>query len=211
MPDKQLTPTKSLIPKEVAEQLLAMLYHYFGMVIFLVLAIFLYSAWYFILNPKYDAVSSGEELNKKNAEVLVKSQYLRQLQTLQKMYDEINPADIDKIKQIVDRDNDSNGLLKELDYIITDNGMKALEIKSVPTEDSFEIVNYAGSSKRSDDLLKSTRVWRTTVQIANVDYFDLRNALRTIEYNIRLMDVQALSYDPVKKTASIELLTYHRK
>lgn len=211
MPEKVTDPKVKNPNQELQTQLLSILYDYFGIITFLVCVGLLYVSWTYVINPKYNQIASGEELNKKNEEYMAKSQYLKQLNTLKETYDKLNKADIAKVGQIIDRENDSSGLYRELEYIVKSHNMTPVEIKPVQTDDSFEIVNRAGSSHRSDKTLPQTRVWRTTVAIEKAEYANLLRVLRTIEFNIRLMDVQSVSYDPVNKKATLELLTYHRK
>ncbi|HNX11187.1 MAG TPA: hypothetical protein PKI61_03525, partial [bacterium] len=52
---------------------------------------------------------------------------------------------------------------------------------------------------------------RVSVSVANIDYPHLKKLLGLIEHNLRLTDVQDLSFNPAEKTAALHLSTYYFK
>ena len=189
------------------KQSLIYLYRYFNLVIILaVLAAFSLSFVY-LLYPKYMSVQKGAEVQSKQEEQNQKIQYLIKLNQLRQTYQAINQSDKDKINAIINNTNNKDDLFNEMQALSLREQVTLDSLEVQPLESSWQLNNLAGSKKRSA-LFDRLEVVKTTVKLNKISYEALQDALRVLEVNLRLMDVQKVSYEPKNNTATLELLTY---
>lgn len=217
MPELETNVKKPMLNRELTDSAATLIYNFFGVLIFLTVALIATLAWLIVLQPKFKAINSGEEFIRKTEEYQSQVRYYGNLNAIKASYEKISAADKKKIEAFVNVSSDINDLYKEIEYLARINNMVADKIEPKELDEKFEIVNIAGSSKRNT-LLNNTKVWRTTVTLISdrsknmiVNYANLKKLLTAMEFNLRLMDVQRVSFDPLTNTAVIELLTYTRK
>ena len=166
-------------------------YKFFNIIIF-VLAILIFVCFYFfLLEPKYSAILSNDELNKKRQEFTDQSYYLIELRQL----------------KAVNNTNEKQDLFQEMQYLAVRENLTLDSLDVLPLDRSYKLENLAGNTKRSP-LFESVQVVKTAVVLSNVSYEGLIRAIKTIELNLRIMDINRVEYDPLNRKATIEFLTY---
>lgn len=182
-------------------------YRFFNLIIFIIVIIVFTLSYFFLLEPKYSAILSNDELNKKRQEFTDQSYYLIELRQLKAVYNNIITADREKINAIVNNTNEKEDLFQEMQYLAVRENLTVDSLDVMPLDRSFKLENLAGNTKRSK-LFDSIQVVKTSVVLSDVSYESLLRAVKTIELNLRIMDINRVNYDPVNKKATIEFLTY---
>jgi hypothetical protein len=193
--------------EEVISQVAVKVYRFFWIIIVLAVIAVLFVAYKFFLLPEYNKIVSNAEVVKKNDEYLDKLQYYNQLIDLRNAYAKIKPEDKEKINQIVSNINDQNELYREVEYIVSKNGLKVDSIDPVTLDKSYDLPNISGKAKQSP-LLSGMKLTMTSCKISDVNYESLIRVLKTFELNLRIMDIVKTDYDPLTKKASIQFITY---
>lgn len=234
MPDKQ--EEKKKLKKEQSkknelamQQLLSALYKYFFVITILVVLGVFYAAYTYVLRPKYAAIYSGEELKSKQAEYLEKLDYFKEIIALKTVYANISDEDKAKVDKIVSTKNNKEDLFREMESITDKN-----KIRNIRNKDEFFAngVNYAdksfidtlevellpgtelrnfAESKKKGALFNNLEIIKTSFDLKDITYDDLIKILKIIEVNLRIMDVDLVTYNPDDSTAHLELLTYQLK
>ncbi|MFH1412884.1 MAG: hypothetical protein ABIG10_02545 [bacterium] len=185
-------------------------YRFFNIIIIIAVLLVFFLSFQFSLKPKYSAILNEDEIHQKQEEYTQKMKYLMQLSQLKGTFDKILQDDKDKINAIVSNTNEKEDLFKEMDYLAERENLSLESLDVLPLEDSYSLENLAENNKRSR-LFDQMMVVRTIVVLKDVSYEGLINALKTIEVNLRIMDVRRVEYDPLNRMATIELLTYQLK
>lgn len=211
------TPKKPMLNRELTDQVSTVIYNFFGVLIFITVALIATLSWITVLQPKFKAINSGEEFIRKTEEYQSQVRYYGVLNSIKSSYEGISEADKAKIESFVHVSDNVLDLYSELEYLARINNWSADKIDNKPMDDNFEIVNLAASTKRNN-LLAQTKVWRTTITLIGdkskssaASYADLKRLISSLESNLRLMDVQSVAFDPLNHSATLELLTYTRK
>lgn len=185
-------------------------YKFFNVIIIFVVIMIFFGSYKMLLRPKYNSILNEDEIRQKRTEYTQKLDYLMQLRDLRAAYDKILQDDKDKINAIINNTNEKEDLFKEMQFLAVREGVTLESLDVLPLDDSYELEDLAGNNKRSQ-LFDQVRVVRTTITLADITYESLFNTLKTIELNLRIMDVNKVDYDPFNQRAVIELLTYQLK
>lgn len=211
MPAQSANPNLSAKeqPKEnlALEQVITYVYRFFWVIDILVVVLVLGLSNWFLLKPKYDEIQSEKELLLQRDEYSKKQEYLSSLTKLGGLYDAIPQADKNKINEIVDMPNEANDLYKELQFLITENKMAPTSIEPVQMDANYEVKSLSGRSG-GGPLSGSKKVIKTTIQLSGVTYDNLYRMIERMEYNLRIMDVIKVTFDPFLRTAVLDVLTY---
>jgi len=184
-----------------------------ALLIGVVLIIFL-GAYFFLIQPKYQATITTIKTNIANQEKIYFDQKtkLNNLKAAAALYEEIkkdNLGDVRKVNAVLPSDYVKERLFGEIEEIINQSGflVDSLEIsREEMTKESPLTQNSLGES-----LPKNIGRVRIVASVGAVDYAGLKNLLFTLENNIRLLDIDKISFSPTAKTATLEIYTYYFK
>lgn len=205
MATKPTPPQKEAKTRSVlSDQAKFLSYHYFWVVDALVIIAVLAAGYYFLLLTKYKEIYSGAQIVQAQADYESKSKYLAELRGVFKLYEGIKPADKDKINKIVDNTNDRAELMNEFNFIITSNFASAI-VDPQPTDANFRL-DAISDNKKTGDLRR--KIMRSSINITGVSYESLMKMIRTMETNLRIMDISRIEYYPQREAALLEVLTY---
>jgi len=218
MPEQPvITTKKSLLNRELTDQVATVIYNFFGVLIFITVILIASLSWITILKPKFKAINSGEEFIRKTEEYQSQSRYYAMLNSIKDSYQKISAEDKKKIESFVNVSDNVLDLYSEIEYLARINNWSADKIDNKPMDDVLFRSNLSASTKRNS-LLEKTKVWRTTLTLVGdkskdpkVNYSNLKRLVLAMESNLRLMDIQRIAFDPVANSATIEVLTYTRK
>jgi len=211
MPTGQPEQTKTTVNlSSFGQRFNVYLYHYFNLIIIALLILIFILSYQFLLRPKYQSVANEEEINQKQADYLSKMNYLVELADLKKAFDQISLADREKINNIINNTNEQEDLFQEMQYLAKRENLTLDSVDVSPLDSGYDLENLAGNDKRSD-LFDRVQVVKSSVKLSKVSYEGLINALRTIEVNLRIMDINKVNYDPINRTAVLEILSYQLK
>lgn len=191
---------------------------YFGIFTIIVVILILVLSYQFILRPKYQAILTKVNTNTLEARQLApKYQELADYEKLATAYSQLDPLIIEKHSGLVPKEYIKEDLFAETLYLLSHNGydVKALDVSREGDTASSTGVNSRQNKNATKTETSKTPagigVMRTWVSVAGIDYPGLKKLLGIIEHNLRLTDVQQITFDPGTKTAVLGLTTYYLK
>ena len=175
---------------------------YFGLVVFVFVLLLSLAAYYLIIAPKFkEAISviSADTLEqqKKYNEV---AQKLVDLSSLDRSYKKIDSKLVAKVEEFLPSEYVQEQLFLELEQVIIKNGYT---VNSITVEK--ELGSAVGAANKSVGRVK------VKISVSSVDYLDFKKLLSIMESNVRLMDIEKLTFAPGDQTADFEFFTYYLK
>ena len=169
----------------------------------LVLVTSVFVLGYYLLVPKYQEISLGGEysLDTLEQEKSSRQNYLKDLKKIIENYNQISQEDIDKLKQILPEQKDIPNLFIQLQALVEDNGFI---LSSVDISEG-----NAGVAKGNNSNGAVIQRLNINLDLVGRDYIALKEFLQSLEYNLRLYDVNAVYFVPGSDTYSINLFTYY--
>jgi Tfp pilus assembly protein PilO len=151
----------------------------------------------FLIFPKYKAIkemarSTGE---RESAEYVERYKYYNQLKELNSEYEKIKQDDIDKIKIMAPEEKYQEELLAYLEEFVLKNGLLLTSANVEETASAAEGINKL--------IINLT--------VAGADYNSFKKLLDEIESNLRILDVDSLSFTPESQSASFKITAYYFK
>jgi hypothetical protein len=193
---------------------------YFKFIILIVVLLIFVASYIYILKPKYDKAVEAVKGNIVSQERV----YLQQLNKLNNfkqlvaVYSKIPSDEKDKLNNLLPPDYIKEQLFIELGYIIPQNGhnltyldfQKDKEIESeqedqrrVNTEEELFALSFL------DELPPDIGYINAEIRVANSTYNGVKNILKLLENNLRLIDVYEISFSPEDEVLELSFVTYY--
>jgi len=198
---------------------------YFDWLILVVALIILAVGFFMIIKPRYNLVSKDIELVEleQKGEFNNLQLYLNNLQKLQADYKNVAIEDKRKMDIILPKKGEIEEFFSKMEAFILKSGyiLSSLQLSVDETEVIVEQTDSKSKSKnetsdqetdvatqaKTEDLLQKIGKVNITMSIIGTDYNGLKNLLRTIENNLRLMDINNLSWSG--SSVNLQLVTYY--
>lgn len=193
---------------------------YFKFVILIIVLSILFASYVYALKPKYDKAVEAVKGNIISQERV----YLLQLNKLNKfkqlvaVYNKIPSDEKDKLNNLLPPDYIKEQLFIELGYIIPQNGynLKYLNFK----KDKEIETKQKGQRKVKVEEEKTTRSFLNelapdigyidaNLKVSNISYNGVRNLLKLLENNLRLIDIYKISFNPEDESLELSFVTYY--
>lgn len=185
--------------------------------LFIVFIVFLLGLWFFIV-PKYRSIFNQTISPKEKAEeqYLEKNRDLTDIKKLISAYNNISATDKEKIYLIIPDEVDTEGLIRDMEDMARNSGLvlesvraEAVAEKSSDSAGSFIQQQPTGDNEKK--LPQGVGAVKIEVNLIGTDYYSLKDFLKIIENNLRLFDVDSISFDPVKESTNLKITTYYLK
>lgn len=171
--------------------------NYFILLVLFVVSVILYGGYTFVLAPKQEA--SEEEVGKITDEreqtYLSLKGELARLEELSLVFNSIEKKNIDKLEKILPKKIELEELMKQMEVIVIQNG---LFLTSISVSEGAQLTNEIGTANIS-------------INIVGTSYTGFKTLLRTLENNLRLLDVTELSFSPDAKSTTLAITAYYQK
>ena len=181
-------------------------------------------AKFFVL-PLYQEAVIGTKISiaTQTDQLKNRSAYLEDLKKIKKEYESIQSGKIEKLNLLLPPDDQIPELFFQLNAIVSESGLTSsaidvTKITSEPTEQSAPLINKDGTAGEVGSIISPSspkefsKVKVETLQIslsvANGSYAKLKILLDKIERNIRLLDIQSVSFNNSFESIDITLNTY---
>lgn len=182
---------------------LAILRYYKWITVVAVILIFALS-YYFVLEPKYQQVGLGGQYNLDSLteELDKRKVYLEELKKLEANYEKISQDEIEKLEKILPAKKDIPGLFVQFQALAEKHGflLTSISINDIPQNEK-DTQKVANLSRLSISL--------NLIGRGSGSYDEIKSFLSTIEYNMRLFDVNSVYFSPDSPDYSINLFTYY--
>ena len=186
---------------------------YFNVIVFLVMIVIFITAYFLLLNPKFQATQT---VIKDNIEMQKKlyaeeAKQLRDLKTIKEIYDKIPVADLKKFDGILPDAYIKEKLFGEMEEIIIESGF-LLKTITVSTDEETEAETVAEAPTIGSGL-ETERIGKIMlkVSIGAIDYSGFKSLLKTLEANSRLFDIELVSFSQGDNSAELQFVTYYYK
>lgn len=207
---------KRIISVQVKNKINIFLYKYFNLVVLCIVVIILTFGYLSFIKPKYDQINNEYKTAsvEEDSKYLERKKYLKQLEDLKQEYQEISVVDIEKIKIMLPEEDNHEELFAQFEDIILKNGLlltslsiSEVESKLVDTKALKEENDSAEDSSSNEGILEIKTIL-VSLSFLGTDYEGLKNILSILENNLRLFDINSLSFNPGGNSTSLELYTY---
>lgn len=168
-----------------------------------------------VIIPKYISIVSGETENKNKLweELEKNKKELKESNEILAVFNQISPSDLEKVDILLPSKNVNEELFPKIKEIVTRNGL-ILNSTSIEADKqkTTSVVNLGGDEEptQPDSLNKVGKI-KIRLNISGADYYSMVSLLDSFEKNLRVMDVQNISFDPSGGSLSLDLNTYFLK
>lgn len=186
---------------------------YFKLLVVLLFFILLVPGYLFFIRPEYEAYQENRDIFTSQEQSLAqkKAQLLEYKKNLMS-YENINPADRQKIEEVLPYGSGEPDLYVNLASLASTLGAELVDLriqinesKTGPTTDNLLI---------KDKPLANAVTLRTTLvemRLANMSYAKVKSCFDLLEHNSKLLDVQSFNFNPAEGVLSLSLSTYYLK
>jgi hypothetical protein len=204
-------------PSQLMKNLQVVLFNIFAgffnwFIIVICLTILIVGYWW-LIKPKYDFISSDQELTFREREYEDKVTYLKQLNEVKNLYKGISQADKDKIDIMLSANQDIDRLkiilLREIGQVGKQQKIGVSNIAITPLDNSKEKLIKIAQEPKPSPMLEKLKLVQVTFLAEQIDYAGLKRMLTELEKSLRLMDITKVNFDPSARKASVELVTYY--
>ncbi|HKK54020.1 MAG TPA: hypothetical protein VJ926_00655 [Patescibacteria group bacterium] len=195
---------------------------YFKFAILIIVLVIFFSSYVYILKPKYDTAVEAVKGNIISQERV----YLLQLNKLNKFkqlvaaYNKIPTDEKDKLNNLLPPDYIKEQLFIELGYIIPQKGynLSHLDFKKDKEMESEQEGQRNVNTKEEktarsflNELPSDIGYIDANLKVSVVTYNGVRNLLKILENNLRLIDIYKVSFDPEGENLELSFVTYYLK
>lgn len=187
--------------------------NYFNGIAFAFFIILLITGYFFLIRPKYAQITKNTDVSsaEEEAEYRKQADYLSQLRDLDKEFKSINPEDIEKISNILPYELSHEILFAQMEKIVTQNGyiLTSLNINAGDAVKKKSRSAEGGAVAPEAAQIGAVKKLGLTMSIKGTDYSGFKKMLSALENNLRLMDINSLSFDPAENGINLEITTYY--
>lgn len=159
---------------------------YFNLFVVIFITFLLFLSYFLILKPKVDETTNAISENISSHERLLQAEKdkLTSLQEAILAYEKIDPIDLDRVNGILPNDYDKEALYGELEEVIRQNGF-------IPT--SIALTKEDTTLNTSSSTNSKIGIIGIDLSVASVNYAGMKNLLKVLEANLRILDVKQLT------------------
>jgi len=176
----------------------------FKWLVVIVVIIILLFGFFKLIIPQYKETVRIAEIitQQETVDVKSKEQELEMIKKLLLSFEKIDSRYVDKIDAIVPFKYNKEELFTEFKYIVRNSGLK---LQSINISDGG--ASPIGTSKISKRLRKII----INISVKGTDYKAFKNFLSILENNLKLMDIENVSFNPDGKSTQLIINTYYIK
>lgn len=190
----------------------------FNYLIAIVILLILLFSFFVILKPEYDDIrEKAKELTAKTEEeYFEKIKRFKRLSDYIEVYNEIDTKDIQKVEVMLSRQELKEELFTRIESIIENNGLMLLSIIVQEEQEEQTVVNKRSvilNEVEEDERKLPSEIGKIKLELSimGADYKGLKNLLRVFENNLRIMDVEHISFSPKGETIDLKITSYYYK
>jgi hypothetical protein len=165
------------------------LFQYFAHFIFVLAVVILLGGYLIFIKPNLVLLKPGAALDVTSYQKILDQEkvYLAKVEKLEKEYNDLDQARIEKLNYLMSDKIDESNLL----YLF-----EAINKKMNVGPDSFTYSSDKG-------------VTHIKINFSNKDYSSFKNYLKTIEDSIRLLDIESIQMSVTQSSYSLEISAYY--
>jgi len=193
---------------------------YFNYLAIVVALIILATGSLWLLYPRYQkAVAASQAASASwQKDFAEKSIYYDKLVALRQSYELVSPEERSKIEAMVPVGGDTDNLITQFEAIALKNGAILNSIKITNESPKSSSKPFPGSSLEKkepagifDELPQGIGLVKLEVNLSSVSYPVLKNIIKTIENNLRLLDIYKIGYPAKENKVNLVVYAYYLK
>ncbi|MFA5318004.1 MAG: type 4a pilus biogenesis protein PilO [Patescibacteria group bacterium] len=219
--ERQFNKMKENKPEIEEQQLsffMVLFRKYFYYFLLVEIIIIIAAGYLFLLKPKMDIVfkNNFEAATQESKEAQLKlNNYNRQIAGLKEIkseYEKISDADLNMINRMLPREKNESDLFLQIEKIVKGNGLLLESIflekeetdsaKKRSKRDMGEGAEAQGSEISAEEL-------KIKLIVSEAGYPAFKSLISSLESNLRIIDVDAIKYDPADESAELSLKAYY--
>ena len=189
-----------------------------------VLFVFL-AGGFFLLKPQYEKARAESDTASINEELASLEEKLARLGKVKSTFDGITLEDQEKIDRMLPKQENLENIFPLIETLVKRNGLLLVSMKAEAVEEKVfatkaeQLVEESGeaqgtggsiTAQKEEKLPPEIQVVKISLEITGVEYSGLKNLLKSLENNLRLMDITKLSFTEGEK-CQLEINTYYLK
>jgi len=180
-------------------------FHIFNIILFILVLLFSYI---FVINPKYRDITRGVELSnvEKREKLDNMQQFLAKLNRYRQEYYEISPANIERLNAMLPEGTDIESMYTEIASLVKQRGLtlSSLEVTPEDRTTSAQIKKSSANEGKVGEI-------KLNMQVSGADYDAFKKLVLALENNLRLINIDKVSYSPADMTIGMEAVSYYLK
>lgn len=199
-------------------RILSFVTKYFMYILGTLVALLLFMSVYFILLPKYRQISDEGFLDyeQKKQTLQTKKDELSDLQKLKKDLEQITSVEKERLSKILPTAKELPDIFLQMESLAKESGLKVsrVTIKDASTKQSTTGSSDSGAKSEAAKLLSGIQTITVSLSVeGDTTYESLKILLDNIENNMRIIDLDSLSFVPTLEqeegSFSLNLNTYY--
>lgn len=194
---------------------------YFNLFSVIFVLFLLIVAYLMILKPKMDMTIATIEdnISQKTKVYQAEKNKLENLRAIIDAYDKIDVIDVERIKNILPEEYDKEKLFGEIEELVTKNGFILNSISLTKDGENVDDASNVNSNPSLDSEKTNSPIValpdnigkiEMELSIGLIDYASLKRFLVVLENNIRIMDIESISFAG-DKSVTLNIKTYYYK
>lgn len=190
---------------------------YFKFIILAVVIVIFAGSYVFLLKAKYDQIVFAAEESGVGSQDEYQKQLRRlgELRRLEAAYKDLSEKDVEKINTFLPNETRPEDLLAQMEAIILKNGLilKKLSVESVGEKNQKSLNISEGEAGNNQVNMTPADVGKIKISmdVGGTDYERFKSLLSIFENNLRLIDIEELSFSPSDKSTHLSMVTYYFK
>ncbi|MFA7662340.1 MAG: type 4a pilus biogenesis protein PilO [Patescibacteria group bacterium] len=167
-----------------------------SLVMVLISAVIMAAGYFLVISPSVaEIVTQTNSIDSLNVDIKNSEAQLIRLKNLEQEYNAVDQAKIDKVESLVTVSPDLPNLYIQIEELAKQNNLEVSSIKAEP--------------KKIVDAKSGLGIVDVSIKINQGNYVALKKFLTAMENNLRIFDVQDLSFPEKIDTFTIELSAYY--
>ncbi len=196
---------------KLKQKITNLLTNYFRRIVFILVITILITGYFIFIKSKYDQMVSNakSETDELENNYTNRQRYLTKLVHLSVAYRQISEENKAKVEALVPNNPEVEKLISGIEsialknsLILTSLSVEAQDNKTQPITNEDKEINI----NQSPENIATVKI---SMDVAGTDYFALKNLLKTIENNLRLLDVLSVNFKVGDKKTSLGLQAYY--
>ncbi|MBU2229331.1 type 4a pilus biogenesis protein PilO [Patescibacteria group bacterium] len=191
---------------------------YFRFILGAVVVLLLVLSTYLIILPKYKQIADEGYLDyeQKQQTLEAKKNELRELQKLQEELSQITTVEMERLERILPSSKDIPDIFLQMESLARESGLTVSRVSIAETSGRSSNSNSSAAKNSETNVNQAGGIQTITISLSvegNTTYDSLKILLDNIEDNMRIVDLDSLSYSPPEtegdSSFSVNLATYY--
>lgn len=204
---------KNLNDEQEQSKFVIFIHNHFYIVSGLTVTVLILIGLIFFIIPKYNSLSQDRVVEEKEIQNEKENaqNYKNQLTVFINNYNLIPEEDKEKIQQIIPQENSIDILYPEIESLASQNALVITSLAITDTATLLKNSPQANSGTATSTANSNIGIIEIKLEVSGINYKNMQSFLKTLENNLRLMDVKNIEFKPEDGSASFIINTYYYK